>query len=107
MTPKESQFHVFDSDGREVKVVADMDAACSWADHYNGCVIETIPHQIILVDHVPACNFCGDPNGEYDFPTVMGPWANACENCWPKYRVSARLGTGSGQKWVQRPEVKS
>jgi len=103
MTPQEKQWHVFDAEGRERKIVADQTLAEQLADNLNGVVIMTIPHQVILVDHVPSCNFCSEP-GEYDFPTRMGPWANGCEKHWIQYRTSAKLGTGMGQKWVQRPK---
>ena len=40
-----------------------------------------VPHEVILVANVPACNFCVKPTpGPYDFKTEMGPWANGARH---------------------------
>jgi hypothetical protein len=108
MTPKEARYHVF-VNGVEKRVTDDPDSAEDWAElsrekgRAEVHVIKTIPHQVILVDHIPSCNFC-QSLGEYDFKTVHGPWANGCEAHWQAYRAYPKLGTGFGQKWVQRPK---
>jgi len=58
------------------------------------------------VSELPHCDICAQ-NGmetpaEYDFKTKMGPWANACEPHWIRYRAFAELGTGKGQKLVTK-----
>ena len=62
--------------------------------------------KIVVVPSIPECNFCQDGTpGPYDFPTVMGPWANGCETHWKEYRASARLGVGTGQFWITEDQV--
>jgi hypothetical protein len=67
---------------------------------------ELKPHEVILVDSIPACNFCNDGTpGPYDFATVMGPWANGCQEHYEQYRAASTLGTGKGQLWVTKDQV--
>jgi hypothetical protein len=57
--------------------------------------------EVVVVDRVPACNFCTDGTaGPYDFATRMGPWANGCERHWVAYRSRPGLGVGSAQLWI-------
>jgi hypothetical protein len=67
-------------------------------------VPKPVPHKVIVVESVPTCNFCEQP-GPYDFPTRMGPWANACQKHWEAYRIHADLGTGKGQMWITEDQV--
>jgi hypothetical protein len=68
--------------------------------------MKLIPHEIILVDSIPACNFCKDGTpGPYDFATRMGPWANGCKQHWELYRAAPTLGTGKGQLWITEDQV--
>jgi hypothetical protein len=61
--------------------------------------------KIVVVPRIPECNFCQDGTpGPYDFATVMGPWANACERHWRQYRVGD-LGVGTGQLWITEDQV--
>lgn len=63
-------------------------------------------HQIVVVSHIPACNFCEDGTpGLYDFATTMGPWANGCERHWKMYRANYELGLGKGQFWITQDQV--
>lgn len=105
MTKQEARYHIF-VNGEEKQHTSDRDSAealgASFPRDADVVIIKTIPHQEILVDAIPSCNFCDLP-GEYDFKTVMGPWANGCEKHWMLYRTSAKLGTGIGQKWIQKP----
>jgi len=67
-----------------------------------------IPHEVIVVDHIPECQFCQDGTpGPYDFPTRMGPWANGCQMHWRQYRAnrSEELGVGKGQLWILQEDV--
>lgn len=70
-----------------------------------------IPHEVIQVSSIPACNFCAmsgkvEP-GPYDFKTKMGPWANGCEAHWLEHRAFESLGTGVGQLWITEDQVTS
>ena len=69
-------------------------------------LFKLVPHEVILVSSIPACNFCQDGTpGPYDFKTYMGPWANGCEKHWKQMRASGQLGTGHGQLWVTDDQV--
>jgi hypothetical protein len=63
------------------------------------------------VERLPACDLCldhgkGEHEARYDCATVLeGKWAYLCESCWPLYRKSPLLGTGSGQRLVLKGEV--
>jgi hypothetical protein len=58
----------------------------------------------VEVTQLPNCNIHaahkGDPNvpALYDGKTVLGPWANMCQECFDE--VGVGLGTGRGQKLV-------
>jgi hypothetical protein len=72
--------------------------------------LKLIPHQVILVDRIPNCNFCQMEDdefvpGPYDFKTSMGPWANGCARHWRGYRQYTTLGVGKGQLWVTADQV--
>lgn len=68
--------------------------------------MKLIPHEVILVQHIPACNFCKDGTpGPYDFLTLMGIWAHGCEAHWMEYRAMLSLGTGKGQLWVTADQL--
>lgn len=69
--------------------------------------MELKPHEVILVDSIPACDFCYDPPdpGPYDFKTKMGPWAHGCKMHYELYRAYTTLGTGKGQLWVTQDQV--
>lgn len=68
-----------------------------------------IPHQVIVVPHIPNCDFCSQKGvtkpGPYDFATYMGPWAHGCQKHWEEFRVSHSLGTGMGQLWITKAQV--
>jgi hypothetical protein len=58
------------------------------------------------VVEIPApgyrCDFCGAP-ATWDIPTVYGPWANACEECEPRYHTApGQTGVGVGQRLIVR-----
>jgi hypothetical protein len=68
--------------------------------------IKLIPHEVILVVSIPACNFCHDGTpGPYDFKTVMGPWANGCYEHYRYHAAFSTLGEGKGQLWVTADQV--
>jgi hypothetical protein len=68
--------------------------------------VKLIPHEVILVTSIPACNFCKDgTSGPYDFKTVMGPWANGCYDHYRMYAAFPTLGTGKAQLWVTEDQV--
>lgn len=48
----------------------------------------------VLLSEQPTCDFCGN-DAKYDAPTIMGPWAYLCEDCFKKYagRSAKQLGT--------------
>lgn len=50
---------------------------------------------------LPKCSFC-DKTAEYDFSMRGGRWAYGCKDHWEQYRMSPTLGTGIGQKLVQK-----
>ena len=55
----------------------------------------------VEVSALPACDLHGDGTPAlYDGKTVMGPWANMCQDHFDKFGVG--LGTGRGQKLVVR-----
>jgi hypothetical protein len=58
----------------------------------------------MIVSNLPQCDFCGK-DAEYDFSTVLGPWANGCEKCYKKYRRHAELGIGKGQKLILKSSL--
>jgi hypothetical protein len=65
-----------------------------------------VPHEVILVSSIPACDFCKDGTpGPYDFKTAMGPWVHGCQLCWMLQGASPTLGTGKGQLWVTADQV--
>jgi hypothetical protein len=45
------------------------------------------------------------PDAAYDGKTMLGPWANMCEEHWKTYGPG-RTGTGMGQRLILR-EVKN
>ena len=52
-----------------------------------------------------GCDFCqqageGFVQAQFDFKTVMGPWANGCTRHYEKFRLYDRLGTGMGQRLI-------
>ena len=49
------------------------------------------------VDDLPTCDFC-EKVAAYDGATMMGPWANMCEECFELHGIG--LGTGKGQKLI-------
>jgi hypothetical protein len=65
-----------------------------------------VPHEVILVSSIPACDFCKDGTpGPYDYKTYMGPWAHGCEDHYNQYSLEPGLGTGKGQLWVTADQV--
>ncbi len=57
--------------------------------------------ETVIVRALPPCDF--NPKhgpAAYDFKTMVGPWANGCEDCWRTYWASSTLGTGRGQRLV-------
>lgn len=76
--------------------------------------VRLIPHQVILVESIPPCDFCAMdediklsevPMGPYDFKTVMGPWAHGCYDHYRYHAAYPNLGTGMGQLWVTEDQV--
>lgn len=55
----------------------------------------------VSVDRLPACDWCGGP-AHYDFKTRFGPWAYGCDEHYSSMRLFPDLGTGKGQKLVER-----
>ena len=51
---------------------------------------------------IPTCDFCKEKPAKYDAPTVMGPWANMCEDCFPANSVS--FAKEIGNELVQKNE---
>ena len=66
--------------------------------------MKEIPHKVIRVHSIPACDFCqnGTP-GPYDFKTNQGPWAHGCQKHWVEHRACVWLGLGWGQYWFVSP----
>ena len=66
----------------------------------------------VVVAEFPRCNFAepsalgqrtpcrDDGEAHYDGKTILGPWANMCEQHFDEYGVG--LGTGRGQKLILR-----
>lgn len=49
------------------------------------------------------CDICGcTPDEIYDAPTHNGRWAWMCKLCWRKNAKTWKLGTGTGQKFVNK-----
>jgi hypothetical protein len=71
--------------------------------------VKLIPHQVILTDFIPNCDFCvleGETNpGPYDFKTNLGPWAHGCVEHWKQHRAAGQLGEGLGQFWVTKDQI--
>jgi hypothetical protein len=61
------------------------------------------PHTEVTVPAIPDCDFKHDPAvpAGYDGKTVMGPWANMCEDHFQRFGTG--LGLGHGQKLVLKP----
>lgn len=60
---------------------------------------------VCLVPSVPKCAWCDAP-GEFDFPTIFGPWANGCGEHFLAYSTSGgELGVGKGQLWIKKEEA--
>ncbi len=49
---------------------------------------------------LPACNFDCPVEASYDFRTMGGSWAYACEEHYRKYRMYSTLGLGKGQQLI-------
>jgi hypothetical protein len=62
------------------------------------------PHEVILVDRIPQCDFCSKP-GPYDFALRGGGWAHGCNEHYVQLRAASTLGTGKGQMWVTREQL--
>ena len=63
-----------------------------------------IPHEVILVDRIPQCDFCSRP-GPYDFALRGGGWAHGCMEHYQSLRAASTLGTGKGQLWVTQKQL--
>lgn len=51
-----------------------------------------------------TCDFCGAP-ATWDIPTWQGPWANACDDCEPRWHATpGKTGVGIGQRLVTAAE---
>jgi hypothetical protein len=70
---------------------------------------------VAYMNELPPCDICrlfpdeGDSavpprTAAYDFKTQQGPWANACQTHYEKFRLYDDLGLGKGQKLVARPK---
>lgn len=61
------------------------------------------PHTEVVVPKLPYCDFCNDQGkkveANYDGKTILGPWANMCEEHFKSYGVG--LGLGRGQRLVK------
>jgi len=69
-----------------------------------------VPHEIILVKHLPKCDFCNDRYdvpGPYDFLTEMGVWAHGCPQHWLEFRAYPELGLGKGQLWITAEQAEA
>ena len=64
-------------------------------------------HKVIQVTKLPLCNFDhkAPTDAEYDFKTVLGPWANACEQHFHQYSPNSQLGLGVGQMLIRSDTV--
>jgi hypothetical protein len=58
----------------------------------------------VIVAKLPDCDFCKQGGHTHpaavDGATVLGPWANMCEEHFVQYGVG--LGTGRGQRLILR-----
>jgi hypothetical protein len=61
--------------------------------------MKTKSGEVVLGAEIPQCNFCSEP-GPYDFRTIVGPWANGCEEHWRAYRAEPGLDVGVAQLWI-------
>ena len=52
-------------------------------------------------DTLPACDICKSP-AKYDAPTVLGSWANMCEECFPA--MAANYAPSTGYVFTTEPE---
>lgn len=55
------------------------------------------PHTSVEIPEAVQCDFCAK-QAEYDAKTVMGPWANLCEQHYGQYGYG--LGLGKGQRLI-------
>lgn len=61
---------------------------------------------IAYVATLPDCDIHKYDHGtpgipaKYDAPTLRGPWASMCHDCWVTNRRGSELGTGKGQEYV-------
>jgi len=58
--------------------------------------------KVVYVDKIPNCDFCAKRRGsivdaKYDGKTVLGPWANMCQDCFNIFGMG-RTGLGYGQE---------
>jgi hypothetical protein len=58
---------------------------------------DALKHSEAEVDHLPACDFCGE-TARYDGRTTHGSWAYMCENDFEVYSIG--LGLGKGQRLI-------
>lgn len=65
---------------------------------------QLVPGKVVLVDHVPQCDFCEEP-GPYDFKTMHGPWAHGCHEHFNLNHQYDNLGVGKAQFWVTSDQV--
>lgn len=59
-------------------------------------------HTQTTVSRLPRCDFHPDRAAHWDGKTKQGPWANMCDECFPKYGTG--LGLGHGQALVVEGE---
>lgn len=66
-------------------------------------------HRAVLVDRLPDCDFCKGTGrttkAMYDGATLMGSWANMCEDHF--HRHGKGLGLGVGQRLILRKDTPS
>jgi len=82
-------------------------AAGNYGRRLDGTPVRVEPGKAVVVSELPACDICKHLNGttrtaEYDFATVMGPWANGCEEHFQTFSASGLLGVGMGQVLIAR-----
>ena len=65
------------------------------------CEMELEDLTEVRVSVLPKCDFC-DAQAVYDAKTVIGPWANLCEEHFKEYSPDESLGTGKGQRLVTK-----
>ena len=55
---------------------------------------------VVMIAMPYRCDFCGAP-ATWDAPTLLGPWANMCDEHEAQYHVApGQTGVGIGQRLI-------